>query len=179
MVNILHVPVRYDCFKFNKLSVRDLCRHVPRMQGTVIGNSINDGMNESATRVSEKPKKPSFGLLNPDLDRTASWASVFRARICKPVKETRNRFPAWRAGSVQPYLSYRPPRLHRLEESIPGLLKRLQIRDQLHISEYGFASQNTGVLCAHVCVCVCVCVLCALHTLCHLLIDKPLSLIHP
>jgi hypothetical protein len=42
------------------------------MQGTVIGNSINDGMNESATRVSEKPKKPSFGLLNPDLDRTAS-----------------------------------------------------------------------------------------------------------
>ncbi len=28
----------------------------------------------------------------------------------------------------QPYLTYRPARLHRLSESIPGLLKRLQIR---------------------------------------------------
>ncbi len=28
----------------------------------------------------------------------------------------------------QPYLSDRPPRLHRLAESIPGLHKRLQIR---------------------------------------------------
>ncbi len=52
-----------------------------------------------------------------------------RARICKPFKEPRIRFPAWRVGSVrQPYLSYRPARLHRLAESIPGLLKSLQIR---------------------------------------------------
>ncbi len=29
-----------------------------------------------------------------------------------------------------PYLSHRPARLHRLAESIPGLLKRLQIRAQ-------------------------------------------------
>jgi hypothetical protein len=28
----------------------------------------------------------------------------------------------------QPYLTYRPPRLQRLAESIPELLKRLQIR---------------------------------------------------
>jgi hypothetical protein len=28
----------------------------------------------------------------------------------------------------QPYLTYRPAWLHRLAESIPGLLKRLQIR---------------------------------------------------
>ncbi len=39
-----------------------------------------------------------------------------RARICKPVEEPRNRFPAWRAGTT------------RLAESIPGFLKRLQIR---------------------------------------------------
>ncbi len=37
-----------------------------------------------------------------------------RARICRPFKDTRNRFPAW-----QPYLSYRPARLHWLPESNP------------------------------------------------------------
>ncbi len=55
-----------------------------------------------------------------------------RARICKPFKEPRNRFPAWPAGSTT-YLTYRPAGKHRLAESIPwnlspGLLKRLQIR---------------------------------------------------
>ncbi len=34
--------------------------------------------------------------------------------------------PVW-----QPYLKYRPAGLHRLAESIPGLLKRLQIRAQI------------------------------------------------
>ncbi len=38
----------------------------------------------------------------------------FDFRPCRPV---------W-----QPYLSYRPARLHRLAESIPGLFKSLQIR---------------------------------------------------
>ncbi len=33
------------------------------------------------------------------------------ARICKPFKEPRNRFPTWRAGVRQPHLSYRPARL--------------------------------------------------------------------
>ncbi len=32
------------------------------------------------------------------------------ARICKLFKEPRNRFPTWRAGTGQPYLSYRPAR---------------------------------------------------------------------
>ncbi len=53
---------------------------------------------------------------------------VTRARICKPFKEPRNQFPAWWAGVRQPYLTYRPARLHRLAESIPGFLKHLQIR---------------------------------------------------
>ncbi len=62
---------------------------------------------------------------------TLHW-TITRARICKPFKEPRNRFPA--SGPVrQPYLTYRPSRLHRLRgidslEPIPGLLKRLQIR---------------------------------------------------
>ncbi len=34
-----------------------------------------------------------------------------RARICKPFKEPRNRFPAWQPVR-QPYLSYRPAMLH-------------------------------------------------------------------
>jgi hypothetical protein len=40
-----------------------------------------------------------------------------RARIFKPLKEPRNRFSAW--GPVrQPYLTYRPARLHSLSETI-------------------------------------------------------------
>ncbi len=41
-------------------------------------------------------------------------------------------FDSLRCGLVRhPYLSYRPARLHRLAESIPGLLKRSQIRAQV------------------------------------------------
>ncbi len=40
------------------------------------------------------------------------------ACICRAFKETRNRFPARRAGT-KPYLSYWPARLHRLAKSIP------------------------------------------------------------
>ncbi len=58
---------------------------------------------------------------------------IYRARICKPFKEPRIRFPAWRnrflGGLVrQPYMTYRTARLHRMAESIPGLHKRLQIQ---------------------------------------------------
>jgi hypothetical protein len=41
-----------------------------------------------------------------------------RARICKPFKEPRNRFPAWRAGTTTLFL-YWPAMLHRLAESNP------------------------------------------------------------
>ena len=52
-----------------------------------------------------------------------------RARICKPFKEPG--IDSQPGGPVrQPYLLYRLARLHRLAESIPGLLKRLQIRAQ-------------------------------------------------
>jgi hypothetical protein len=54
---------------------------------------------------------------------------TYRARICKPFKEPGiDSQPVGLVG--QPYLSYRPARLHRLPESVPGLLKRLQIRAQ-------------------------------------------------
>ncbi len=39
------------------------------------------------------------------------------ARICRPFKEPRNRFPALRAGTTT-YLLYRPTKLNRLAESI-------------------------------------------------------------
>ncbi len=66
--------------------------------------------------------------------RTHSWA-----RICKPFKEPRHRSQP--SGPVrQPYLSYRPARLHRsLSESIPGLHKRSQIR-ALVFRIYGWQS---------------------------------------
>ncbi len=59
----------------------------------------------------------------------AQSGGLLRARICRSFKEPRNRFLAWRAGR-QAYLTHLPARLHWLAESIPGLLKRLQIRAQ-------------------------------------------------
>ncbi len=51
--------------------------------------------------------------------------SNIRARICKSFQELG--MDSQPGGPVrQPYLTYRPARLHRPEESIPGLLKRLQ-----------------------------------------------------
>jgi hypothetical protein len=59
---------------------------------------------------------------------------VVRARICRPFKEPRNRFPAWRACTTTLFVV--PARQATwvggigLSESIPGLYKRLQIRAQ-------------------------------------------------
>jgi hypothetical protein len=68
------------------------------------------------------------------LSTLTSLFNDIRARICKPYKEPG--IDSQLGGSVrQPYLTYRPARLHRLAESIPctdhGLVKRLQIRAQL------------------------------------------------
>jgi hypothetical protein len=62
----------------------------------------------------------------PPLLITISPESVFVSLLRSPGIGSRS----WRAGK-QPYLSYRPARLHRLAESIPGLLKRSQIRAQV------------------------------------------------
>ncbi len=68
---------------------------------------------------------------------TQHW---FLARICKPFKEPRNRFPAWRAGTKNPIWGTLVPARQASSagwidslELIPGLLKRLQI--------YGFWSE--------------------------------------
>jgi hypothetical protein len=59
---------------------------------------------------------------------------VTRARICKPFKEPRNRFRAWRAGNVRQSICRTGPPSYigaggiYSSESIPGLLKHLQIR---------------------------------------------------
>ncbi len=53
-----------------------------------------------------------------------------RTRICKPFKEPE--IDSQPGGPVrQPYSLYRLARLHRLAESLPELLKRLQIRAQV------------------------------------------------
>ncbi len=55
------------------------------------------------------------------------------ARICKPFKEPRNRFPAWEAGTTTLFVvpaGMQATEAGRIDssESIPGLHKRLQIR---------------------------------------------------
>ncbi len=51
--------------------------------------------------------------------------------ISEPVFVNLLRSPGIDSGGPirQPYLTYQPTRLHMLAESIPGLLKRLEIRD--------------------------------------------------
>ena len=86
-------------------------------------------------RHSDYERSPSIGML--------SW---IRARICKPFKKPRNRFPA---GGLerQLYLMYRPARLQRVAETIPWnrflLLRRLQIRAQ---NSYIFFSKGVPFL---------------------------------
>jgi hypothetical protein len=69
-----------------------------------------------------------------------------RARICKPFKEPG--IDSQPGGPVrQPYLLYRLARLHRLAESIPGLLKCLQIRAQAKLaSRIGSLESIPGLL---------------------------------
>ena len=69
-----------------------------------------------------------------------------RARICKPFKK--HGIDSQPGGPVrQPYLLYRLVRLHRLAESIPGLLKRLQIRAQAKLaSTIGSLESIPGLL---------------------------------
>jgi hypothetical protein len=67
-------------------------------------------------------------------------------RICKPFKEPG--IDSQPSGPVrQPYLLYRLARLHRLAESIPGLLKHLQIRAQATLaSGIGYLESIPGLL---------------------------------
>ncbi len=55
-----------------------------------------------------------------------------RARICKPFKEPRNRFQAWRAHTTTLFIVHvcQATKVRGMDssESIPGLHKRLQIR---------------------------------------------------
>ncbi len=68
-----------------------------------------------------------------------------RARICKPFKEPG--IDSQPGGTVrQPYLLYQLVRLHRLAESIPRLLKRLQMRAQTTLdSGIGFLESIPGL----------------------------------
>jgi hypothetical protein len=54
-----------------------------------------------------------------------------RARICRPFKESRNRFPAWQADTITLFvvLARQAGEIDSLE-SIPRLYKCLQIRAQ-------------------------------------------------
>ncbi len=54
---------------------------------------------------------------------------VYNARICKLVKEPRNRFPAWRAGTTTLFDVPARQATGGIDslESIPEFLKRLQI----------------------------------------------------
>ncbi len=70
-------------------------------------------------------------------DSAAHGAPEIWARICKPFKEPRSRFPARRAGTTT--LFDVPARLATKAggigflEKIPGLLKSLQIRDPVKV----------------------------------------------
>ncbi len=82
--------------------------------------------------LSEREARPVTPSLSRGRASTSTALPVHRARICKPFQESRHRFPAWRAGTTTLLVV---PARHATwageiesSESIPGLLKRLQIR---------------------------------------------------
>jgi hypothetical protein len=89
---------------------------------------------------------PNFKFFREHRNRFCLRSLADRARICKPFKEHRNRFPAGRAGTktlfVVPVRQATETGGNNYSESIPGLLKRLQIRAQPYLS-YRPAMQAT------------------------------------
>ncbi len=92
--------------------------------------SLTNKAGSGAGFISQK-----YGSEDPDPYQTITAPELLKtpwARICKPFKEHRNRFPAWRAGTTTLLVV---PARHasnaggmQSSESIPGLLKRLQRR---------------------------------------------------
>ncbi len=89
------------------------------------------------------------------------WGGFFKARICKPCKEPRNRFPA-----IGPYLSDRPAMLHRPAESNPrnwflvslnvykyGLSSAILVGNPGNPERQPFPPLKTSLLCTHTSVC--------------------------
>ncbi len=68
-----------------------------------------------------------------------------RARICKPFKGPRNRFPAWRASMTTLFVVPARQATEAGEidssESIPGLHKHLQIRALVGFTQFLFSQQ--------------------------------------
>jgi len=73
------------------------------------------------------------------LNCTVCWA-----RICKPFKEPRNWFPAWRACATTPFCRTGPRRLHRLAKLIP----RNRFLGSLNVYKYGLWTWKYYVACA-------------------------------
>jgi hypothetical protein len=70
---------------------------------------------------------------------SSSWnhGGSSRARICRSFKETRNRFPAWRAGTTT--LFFVPAvSLHRLAKSIP----RNRFLGSINVYKYGLCGRE-------------------------------------
>ncbi len=64
------------------------------------------------------------------------------ARICKPFKEPRNRFPAWRVGTTALFVVPVCARLHRLVESTPWI----RFLGSLNVYKYGLWSIVAGMV---------------------------------
>jgi hypothetical protein len=85
--------------------------------------------------LKEREARPVTPSLSRGRASTSTACPVHRARICKPFKEPRHRFPAWRAGTTTLYVV--PARhVHRQVESIP----RIRFLVSLNVYKYGLRS---------------------------------------
>jgi hypothetical protein len=85
-----------------------------RINGYVVTKYVNTNQHE---------KKSGGGVLHPSFFPTAEPEFGLRSPIIDSKELVAPAYVAWRAG---------PTTLHRLAESIPWLLKRLQIRAQVY-----------------------------------------------
>jgi hypothetical protein len=81
-----------------------------------------------------------------DSEGTIPPAYVARARICKPCKEPRNRFPAWRAGTATLFVV-----LARLGAAKSILRNRFL--DSINFHKHGRQRTGTTTLFLNNCVC--------------------------
>jgi hypothetical protein len=70
---------------------------------------------------------------------------LFRARICKPFKEPRNRFSAWRAGTTTLFVVPACQATYRIAESIPWN----RFLGSINVYKYGLCTASFAAAWSH------------------------------
>ncbi len=94
-------------------------RRVQKQNSYLLFSSTKQEQEKNSTLMHTVDKFGITSTLYTERRKTKREGEEPRVRICKPFKEPRNRFPAWRAGATTLFIVYRPAGLHWFAEPIP------------------------------------------------------------